>query len=355
MEPTAPTPQATKARRLIIAIAAILIVAPFAVFFWKTKPAIINPSEVSAMVWIPAGEFTMGSDNADEKHNEEKPGHAVQVKGLWMDVTEVTNTQFKAFADATGYLTDAEKNLDPRDFPNVPSPEYLKGGSLLFKHTSGVNPFQCGVGDLPWWNFTVAATWRQPEGPGSSIKERMNHPVICLTYKDAQAFAKWAGKRLPTEAEWEHAARGGLKDKNYTWGDEERPNGKYMCNHWQGKFPATDLASDGFNYVAPVKSYPPNGYGLYDMAGNVWEMCEDWYGIDWYAKSAKYNPVGPAIGHDPEGTGYGQHVIRGGSWLCDEAYCFRYRATARQGLDTLTSTNHVGFRCVSDKAGPAGK
>lgn len=355
MDPTAPTPQATKARRLIIAIAAILIVAPFAVSFWKNKPAIINPSEVSAMVWIPAGEFTMGNDNADEKHNEEKPGHTVQVKGLWMDVTEVTNAQFKVFADATGYLTDAEKNLDPRDFPDVPSPEYLKGGSLLFKHTAGVNPFQCGAGDLPWWKFTVAATWRQPEGPDSSIKDRMNHPVLCLTYKDAQAFAKWAGKRLPTEAEWEYAARGGLIDKNYTWGDEERPNGKYMCNHWQGKFPATDLASDGFNYVAPVKSYPPNGYGLYDMAGNVWEMCEDWYGIDWYAKSAKYNPVGPAIGYDPEKTGYGQHVIRGGSWLCDEAYCFRYRATSRQGLDTLTSTNHVGFRCVSDKAGPASK
>ncbi|MEY4403955.1 MAG: hypothetical protein RIR91_1990, partial [Verrucomicrobiota bacterium] len=207
-------------------------------------------------------------------------------------------------------------------------------------------------GNLPWWKFTVAATWRTPNGPGSSIEGRMNYPVLCLTWKDVHAFAAWAGKRLPTEAEWEFAARGGLKDKPYVWGDEERPNGKYMCNHWQGTFPANDTGADGFKDVAPVASFPPNGYGLYDVAGNVWEMCEDWYHPDFYRVSPAANPLGPAIGFDPEQTGFGQHVIRGGSWLCDEGYCFRFRVASRQGLDTLTSTNHVGFRCVADRPAP---
>ena len=342
---------ANSTKTWIILIAAILIATPFVVLTLRQAPAASSPA-TAGMVWIPGGEFTMGSDKADEKHAEEAPGHAVVIKGFWMDVTEVTNAQFEAFVDATKYVTDAEKDLDPRQFPDAP-PEFLKGGSLLFKKVSGVNPFQCGGANLPWWNFTAGANWRQPEGPNSSIKDRANHPVLCLTYKDVQAYAKWAGKRLPTEAEWEFAARGGLKDKPYIWGDEERPNGKIMCNHWQGKFPERDNGVDGFAYVAPVKSFPANGYGLYDMAGNVWEMCEDWYGLEYYKVSPKDGPVGPAIGHDPEKTGYGQHVIRGGSWLCDEGYCFRYRATSRQGLDTLTSTNHVGFRCVSDLPAPA--
>ena len=349
--PRAAQTAALPARRWIITIAAVLIVIPFAVLAWKishdAKPG-LDPAN-APMVHIPAGEFSMGTDKADDKHIEESPGHVVQLKGFWMDVTEVTNQQFKAFTDATGYVTDAEKDLDPRDFPNAPA-EYLKGGSLLFKKVSGVNPFQCGVGNLPWWKFSTGANWRHPEGAGSDIKERMHHPAICLTYKDAQSFAKWAGKRLPTEAEWEYAARGGLKNKPYVWGDVERPGGKTMCNHWQGKFPELDTGEDGFAGIAPVKSFPPNGYGLYDMAGNVWEMCDDWYQPAYYKVSPKDAPTGPVTGHDPEGTGYGQHVIRGGSWLCDEGYCFRYRATARQGLDTLTSTNHAGFRCARDEA-----
>jgi len=354
MENSDRTRNATDAKGWIILAAVVLAVTPFVLLGWKDAPAAPAGPSTAGMAWIPGGEFTMGDAKADEKHAEEAPGHAVVVKGFWMDVTEVTNAQFQVFVDATQYVTDAEKDLDPRQFPKAP-PEFLKGGSLLFKKVSGVNPFKCGGTNLPWWNFTPGASWRQPEGVGSSIKDRMDHPVVCLTYKDVQAYAKWAGKRLPTEAEWEFAARGGLKDKPFVWGDVERPEGKAMCNHWQGKFPEIDLGEDGFTGVAPVKSYAPNGYGLYDMAGNVWEMCEDWYGLEYYKVSPKDGPIGPAIGHDPEGTGYGQHVIRGGSWLCDEGYCFRYRATSRQGLDTLTSTNHAGFRCVADLPAPAKK
>lgn len=355
--PDVPPPK-NKVKTWIISLALIMMGAPFVVLLLKSRGeeiagAAVVPS-LAGMVWIPGGEFTMGTDKADEKHAEEAPGHRVVVAGFWMDHTEVTNAQFAAFVKASGHVTDAEKDLDPREFPNAP-PEYLKGGSLLFKKVSGVNPHQCGGANLPWWKFTAGAHWRQPEGPGSSIEARPGHPVLCLTYKDVQAYAKWAGKRLPTEAEWEFAARGGLSDKAYTWGDEERPAGRIMCNHWQGSFPGLDTGADGFAGVAPVKSFPPNGYGLYDVAGNVWEMCEDWYGLEYYKVSPKDRPPGPAIGHDPEQTGFGQHVIRGGSWLCDDGYCLRYRATSRQGLDTLTSTNHVGFRCVADAPAPARK
>ena len=357
METDARPSPASQAKTWIITIAVVLMAVPFILLGLRPSAATpANPAsaDLTGMVWIPGGEFTMGTDKADEKHAEEAPAHSVMIKGFWMDVTEVTNAQFKRFVDATGYLTDAEKDLDPREFPNAPK-EYLKGGSLIFQRVSGVNPFQCGGADLPWWKFIAGANWRHPDGPASSIEQRMDHPVVCLTYKDAQAYAKWAGKRLPTEAEWEFAARGGLKDKPYVWGDEERPNGKIMSNHWQGKFPERDSGADGFTSVAPVRSFPPNGYGLYDISGNVWEMCEDWYGLDYYKVSPKDGPIGPAIGHDPEKTGFGQHVIRGGSWLCDEGYCFRYRPTSRQGLDMLTSTNHAGLRCVADAPAPAKK
>jgi formylglycine-generating enzyme required for sulfatase activity len=343
---------ASRARSTIVVATALFMLLPVGLFYWMSRTPAVDPANVCKMVWIPGGEFRMGTVNVDDKHKEEGPAHNVQVKGFWMDETEVTNSQFAAFVQATGYVTEAEKDLSAQEFPNAPA-EYLKGGSLIFKRVQGVDPFQCGTsGNLPWWKFTAAATWRTPEGPGSTIEQRMNYPVLCLTWNDVHAFATWAGKRLPTEAEWEFAARGGLKDMPYVWGKEERPNGKYQCNHWQGTFPANDTGVDGFKSVAPVASFPPNGYGLYDVAGNVWEMCEDWYHPDFYKVSPAVNPLGPTIGFDPEGTGYGQHVIRGGSWLCDEGYCFRYRATSRQGLDKLTSTNHAGFRCVADRPAP---
>ena len=356
MKPDTANQAAEQAKAWIIGVALLGMVGPFVV--WDLVEAAKAPAggtgEPPGMAWIPGGEFTMGDGQADAGHPEEAPGHRVIVKGFWMDVTEVTNAQFATFVKATGYVTEAEKDLDPRAFPDAPA-EHLKGGALLFKKVAGVDPRRCDGRDLPWWKFTAGADWRRPEGPGSSIDARPDHPVVCLTYADMQAFARWAGKRLPTEAEWEFAARGGLKDKPYPWGEQERPEGRIMCNHWQGRFPAVDTGADGFTGVAPVKSYPPNGYGLYDVAGNVWEMCDDWYGPEYYKTSPEEGPVGPAIGHDPGRTGFGQHVIRGGSWLCDEGYCFRYRTTSRQGIDTLTSTNHVGFRCAADRPGPGQK
>ncbi|MEI6597709.1 MAG: formylglycine-generating enzyme family protein [bacterium] len=343
-----PANPAQRARFYIKATGIFFLCLTVGLFFWSQNKH--SSSKVPArMVWIPGGTFNMGSSIAtDVKHKEEGPAHTVTIRGFWMDDTEVTNAQFQKFIDATGYVTDAEKDLSAKDFPNAPA-EFLKGGSLIFKHTKGVDPYQCGTsGDLPWWKFTPGATWQHPEGPQSNINDRMDHPVICLTWKDVHAYTEWAGKRLPSEAEWEFAARGGLKDKPYVWGDEENPNGKYMANYWQGNFPAVDTGKDGFIQVAPVKSFPANDYGLYDMSGNVWEMCEDWYRPDFYKVSSSDNPRGPALGYDPEKTGFGEHVIRGGSWLCDEGYCFRYRPSARQGLDTLTSTNHVGFRCAAD-------
>lgn len=339
-----------RSQNLILTIMALFLISLVGLWFWGNKTNQVLSSE---MVWIPGGEFAMGDLSPDKNHPEEGPAHVVVVKGFWMDTTEVTNTQFAQFVQATGYITDAEKDFSAKDYPNAPA-EALKGGSLIFKLTEGVDPFQCGVdGSTPWWKFTPGATWLHPQGPGSDIKNKMNYPVICITWKDAKAYAAWAGKRLPTEAEWEFAARGGLKNKKFVWGDEENPNGKFMANYWQGKFPAKDTGEDGFTSIAPVKSFPPNGYGLFDMSGNVWEMCEDWYNPNFYAISPKDNPLGPAAGtYDPRFTGFSEHVMRGGSWLCDEGYCFRYRPSARSGIDAITSTNHAGFRCVKDKTEP---
>lgn len=303
------------------------------------KPAGPAPA---GMVWIPGGEFTMGS----EHFSDAQPLHRVRVSGFWMDQTEVTNQQFAAFVKATGYVTVAEKKPDAKDFPGAP-PENLMAGSVVFTPPSRPvrldDPFQ-------WWSYGKGANWRHPEGPASSIRGRENHPVVHIAWRDAQAYAKWAGKRLPTEAEWEFAARGGLIGKEYVWGDAFRVNGRFMANSFQGNFPDRNTREDGFAGSSPVKSFPPNGYGLYDMAGNVWEWVADWYRADAYGGRARQgslvNPKGPVDSFDPEEPGVKKRVTKGGSFLCTDQYCARYRPGARGKSEPDSSTNHTGFRCV---------
>ena len=309
------------------------------------------------MVWIPGGEFTMGTDS-DLGWPDEKPAHRVRVDGFWMDETEVTNAQFRAFVEATGYVTTAEKPPDVEEIlrqspPGTPPPpkEKLVPGSLVFQLTA--EPVKDMRDYWQWWHWVPGANWRHPEGPGSSIVGKDDHPVVHVSWDDAVAYAKWAGKRLPTEAEWEFAARGGLENKPYVWGDEKPTDIKIFANIWQGEFPYRNTARDGFVRTAPVKSFAPNGYGLYDMAGNVWEWCGDLYRADLYRLRAHdeviVNPSGPATAMDPRNPRAASRVQRGGSFLCHDSYCSRYRPSARHGCSPDTGMSHVGFRCVTTK------
>lgn len=313
-------------------------------------------TDTTGMVWINGGEFSMGAPagtsamcGRDATFPDTQPVHRVWVDAFWIDKTEVTNDEFARFVAATGYVTIAERAPSAKDFPGVPKSE-LCAGSLVF------TPPQVAVSlrdYRQWWRFQPGANWRHPGGPGSDIAGRGSYPVVHIAYPDAVAFASWGGKRLPTEAEWEFAARGGLSAKLYAWGDEFRPAGKWMANTFQGEFPAKDTGADGFAGVAPVQSFPPNGYGLYDMAGNVWEWCSDWYRADYYRQLAAQgeialNPKGPAESFDPEEPGAAKRVQRGGSFLCSDQYCTRYRVGARGKGEINTSSNHVGFRCVRD-------
>ncbi|MDR2283032.1 MAG: formylglycine-generating enzyme family protein [Sphingobacterium sp.] len=293
------------------------------------------------MILIEGGSFKMGSkDFADAL-----PIHEVEVSSFYMDEHEVTNGQFEAFVKATGYTTVAERPLDPKEFPDA-DPEMLQAGSAVFVGSEKVGDLNNA---LQWWAYVAGASWRQPEGPGSSIRDRKNYPVTQLAFQDAEAYAKWAGKRLPTEAEWEYAAKAGRPtDEMYYWGKEQQENGKWSANIYQGTFPIHNTAEDGFEYSAPVKSYPANAYGLYDMAGNVWEWCSDFYRTDYYATSNRVNPKGPQSSHDPQEPGLVKRVQRGGSFLCNDAYCQRYKAGARGKGEVNSPTNNVGFRCVKD-------
>jgi formylglycine-generating enzyme required for sulfatase activity len=317
------------------------------------------------MVWIPGGEFSMGAADptgSDNNHvgmqatHDSRPIHRTYVDGFWMDATEVTNEQFAAFVKATRYVTVAEQTPKAEDFPGAP-PENLVAGSVTFSPPDHAVPL---TNHFQWWSYVEGASWRRPLGPSSSIAEREKYPVVHIAYEDAVAYSAWAGKRLPTEAEWEFAARGGLAGQVYPWGQEFRPGGAWMANSHQGHFPNHDDGGDHFTGVAPVAQFPSNAYGLYDVAGNVWEWVSDWYRPDYYAQLASAggvarNPQGPDSPFDPDEPGVKKRVHRGGSFLCTEQYCSRYMVGTRGKGDISTGTNHLGFRAVmSPKTSPRG-
>jgi len=311
----------------------------------RVKPSQPPGTAPEGMLWIPGGEFWMGADEFPDA----KPWHRVSVDGFWMDKTEVTNEQFSKFVKATKYVTVAERVPRAEDFPGAP-PENLVAGSVVFSPPD--HPVKLHD-HFQWWSYVKGANWRYPEGPKSSIKDRGKYPVVHIAYEDALAYAKWAGKRLPTEAEFEFATRGGLARKPYAWGDELKPGGKFMANTFQGHFPDKNTTEDGFAAAAPVGSFPPNGYGLYDMAGNVWEWTSDWYRHDYYQTlaaqgSVARNPQGPADSIDPSEPGVKKKVHKGGSYLCTDQYCARYIAGGRGKGEPDTGTNHVGFRLVRE-------
>jgi sulfatase modifying factor 1 len=322
--------------------------------------AVIPGDLPTGMAWIPGGEFSMGCDDprgmphgGNDPMRDARPIHRVSLPGFWMDTTEVTNEQFAGFVAATGYLTIAERPPRAEDFPGAP-PENLVAGSIVFTPPSGAVPLRdsSGMAHLRWWAYLPGACWRHPLGPDSSIEGRGDEPVVHVAFEDATAYAAWAGKRLPTEAEWEFAARGGLSGKPYPWGDEFCPAGAWMANTWQGRFPLENTAADGFTGIAPVGRFPANGYGLFDMSGNVWEWCSDWYRPDTYARDAPAGvvtePRGPDRSFDPQEPGQPKRVQRGGSFLCSDQYCSRYIVGTRGKGEISSGTNHIGFRCVKD-------
>ncbi|PRY36037.1 formylglycine-generating enzyme required for sulfatase activity [Spirosoma oryzae] len=297
--------------------------------------------DTAGMVWIPGGSFRMGSD----EFADARPVHSVTVDGFWMDTHEVTNADFARFVKQTGYRTTAERPLDPADYPDVPADKLVPGSAVFTPPAQGVsldNPLQ-------WWQYVGGANWQHPAGPGSSIRGHEDEPVVHVSYDDAVAYARWAGKRLPTEAEWEFAARAGLEEQPYYWGNTQQPGGKWVANIYQGDFPQRNTQADGFAGIAPVKRFPANPYGLYDMDGNVWEWCQDLYRPDYYSQSPTANPPGPADSYDPEEPGSVKRVQRGGSFLCSDQYCTRYKAGSRGKGEVSSGSNNLGFRCVRDK------
>jgi formylglycine-generating enzyme len=300
------------------------------------------------MVWIPGGTFRMGSDR---HYPEEAPAHVVTVSAFRIDRHPVTNRQFKEFVKATGHVTVAEIPPDPKEYPRA-LPNMIYAGSLVF--TPPMGPVDLRYWG-EWWSFLKGANWRHPYGPKSNIHDFDDHPVVHVAYRDVVAYARWAGKELPTEAEWEFAARGGLKDAEYAWGDEFMPGGKHMANIWQGEFPRENRAEDGYTRTSPVKAFPPNGYGIHDMIGNVWEWTADWYSVKHKcdAPMTCCTPDNPRGGREEESydprlpnVKIPRRVIKGGSHLCAPNYCRRYRPAARHAQPIDTSASHVGFRCV---------
>jgi sulfatase modifying factor 1 len=351
-----------------VCVAAILYLSPF--LRGGAKPASAEPPfgptvsntqpppahAPKGMVWIPGGEFSMGAQDPPQMDmvgmqatRDSRPIHRVYVDGFFMDKTDVTNAQFAEFVKATGYVTIAERTPTAEDFPGAP-PENLYAGGVVF--TPPNHPVELND-HFQWWSYVKGANWRHPTGPKSSIKGLENYPVVQVAYPDAEAYANWAHKRLPTEAEWEFAARGGLAGKPFVWGEKFKPNGKWMANTFQGHFPGKDLGTDGFVGLAPVARFSPNGYGLYDIAGNVWQWTSDWYRPDYYSQLAQAggvarNPKGPDSPYDPAEPSDKKKVHRGGSFLCTDQYCSRYMVGTRGKGEITTGTNHLGFRCVSN-------
>jgi formylglycine-generating enzyme len=313
-----------------------------------TQDRVMNPDAKRGMSWIPGGEFRIGSD---AHYAEEAPAHRARVDGFFIDTHPMTNRQFAAFVAATGYRTVAERPLNPVDYPGA-LPEMLKPGAMVFRKTQG----PVDLRDIShWWSWKPGAHWRHPEGKGSSVAGRLDHPVVQVAFADAEAYARWAGKDLPTEAEWEFAARGGLDGAEFVWGDEFAPEGRQMANTWQGEFPWQNLCTDGFERTSPVGAFPPNGYGLYDMAGNVWEWTTDWFSsrhpVD--PQSPCCMPANPRGGpveasFDPaqQQIRIARKVVKGGSFLCAPNYCRRYRPAARHAQMVDSGMSHIGFRCV---------
>ncbi|WP_183558970.1 formylglycine-generating enzyme family protein [Mucilaginibacter sp. SP1R1] len=326
----------------------------------NSKQAVLENSNTGnlhkGMVWIKAGAFMMGADNK-QAAPDEYPKHQVSVTGFWMDITEVTNAQFASFVKATGYITTAEQKPDWSELkkqlpPGTPKPadSLLVPASLVFTpphHAVSLNDYS------QWWSWKKGASWKHPQGAGSNIKGKDNYPVVQVSWYDAVVYCKWAGKRLPTEAEWEWAARGGLENKVYPWGNEPVDAGKPKANTWQGHFPDNNTEKDKFYGLAPVGSFAANGYGLYDTAGNVWEWCADYYNNTYYEKIAgtagNKDPNGPAESYDPDEPNAKKRVIRGGSFLCNDSYCSGYRVSRRMKSTEDSGMEHLGFRCVASK------
>lgn len=306
------------------------------------KNSITVDSIKNKMLWIPGGSFNMGSD--EPAFADAAPVHAVTVSGFFMDEHEVTNAEFARFVIATNYVTIAERPLDAADFPNVPAENLVSGSAVFAPPVQNVS-----LNDpLQWWQYVAGASWHSPTGPGSSISGILNYPVVHVCYEDAVAYASWAAKRLPTEAEWEYAAQGGKGNQKYYWGSELKPGGRWVANIFQGTFPNKNSLEDGFEMAAPVKSFPPNSFGLYDMEGNVWEWCHDYYRPDYYKNSPKENPGGPQDSYDPDEPHAEKRVQRGGSFLCSDQYCIRYKAGSRGKGEVKSAANNLGFRCVKD-------
>ncbi|QWD63858.1 formylglycine-generating enzyme family protein [Polynucleobacter sp. MWH-UH2A] len=362
-------------RKILLALAIVLL-GIGAFFAWKqffSKPKQVTPAIILSdgknapigMAWIPGGEFLMGSDHQKSQANE-RPTHKVKVFGFWMDTTHVTNDQFAQFVKETNYKTTAEQIPDWETIrvqlpPGTPKPlaSVFVPGAMVFVGTKA----KVNLNDYSqWWAYVPGANWRHPTGPKSNIDGKGNHPVVQVSYEDALAYAKWAGKRLPTEAEWEFAARGGLNQATYAWGDQLERDGKLQANIWDVKkqaFPVVSPKAGGAVGTTAVEAFPQNGYGLYDMTGNAWQWVADWYRADYFAMQAKefgntviLNPQGPSNSYDPDDSGVPpnapKRVIRGGSFLCNEDYCQSYRPSARRGADPYSPMSHLGFRLVKD-------